>query len=74
MKALSMIYFPHGKIFGTVLFFGSIGGSIGPIVVGRVFDVTGSYQNAFISLGCLILLALSLSVILKAKDNNLSTI
>ena len=64
----------HGKIFGTVLFFGSIGGAIGPIVVGRVFDVTGSYQSAFITLGCLILLALFLSIILKARNNNLSTI
>tara|TARA_Y100000739_G_scaffold223873_1_gene227391 strand:- start:234 stop:1418 length:1185 start_codon:yes stop_codon:yes gene_type:complete len=64
----------HGKIFGTILFFGSIGGSIGPIVVGRVFDVTGSYQSAFITLGCLILIALSLSIFLKTRNSSFTTI
>lgn len=40
----------HGAIFGTILFFGTIGGSIGPILAGQVFDRTGSYQPAFITL------------------------
>ena len=46
----------HGLIFGIVIFFGSVGGCIGPIVSGYIFDTTGSYQAAF-------LLMLSLSVI-----------
>ncbi len=40
----------HGAIFGIVLFSGMIGGAIGPLLTGRVFDVTGSYQTAFIFL------------------------
>ena len=40
----------HGAIFGIVLFIGMIGGAIGPLLTGRVFDVTGSYQTAFIFL------------------------
>ncbi|MFH1382971.1 MAG: MFS transporter [Chloroflexota bacterium] len=37
----------HGTNFGMVLFLGQIGGAIGPVVTGRIFDVTGSYQLAF---------------------------
>ena len=40
----------HGAIFGIVLFSGMIGGAIGPLLTGRVFDVTGSYQTAFVVL------------------------
>jgi MFS family permease len=40
----------HGAIFGVVLFSGTIGGAMGPVLTGRVFDVTGSYQTAFIFL------------------------
>ncbi len=37
----------HGAIFGTVLFFGSLGSAIGPLGAGAVFDVFGSYRLAF---------------------------
>ena len=40
----------HGAIFGGILFFGTIGGAIGPTMAGRVFDVTGSYEYAFAAL------------------------
>jgi MFS family permease len=40
----------HGAIFGTVLFFGTLGGSVGPILTGWVFDNFGSYTPAFITL------------------------
>ena len=40
----------HGAIFGTTLFVGQIGGAIGPVVTGRAFDVTNSYQTAFLVL------------------------
>jgi len=51
----------HGAIFGTVLFFGTLGGALGPIVLGVVFDRTGSYQPAFIALTCAAALALVLA-------------
>jgi MFS family permease len=44
----------HGTLFGVVLFFGSVGGAIGPFATGAVFDATGHYRFAF---GTLALLA-----------------
>ncbi len=38
----------HGAIFGTIVFIGHVGASIGPVVAGYIFDVTGSYQLGFI--------------------------
>ena len=40
----------HGAIYGGIYFFGTIGGAAGPIMAGRVFDVTGSYEYAFATL------------------------
>ena len=40
----------HGAIYGGIYFFGTIGGAVGPIMAGRVFDVTGSYEYAFAAL------------------------
>jgi MFS family permease len=57
----------HGTIFGTILFSGSIGGSVGPIAVGWIFDITGSYYHAFISLGYLAIFALILSLFINKK-------
>lgn len=37
----------HGLLFGLVLFSGTIGGAVGPVLAGRMFDVTGSYQGVF---------------------------
>ena len=36
-----------GAVFGTVLFFGTLGGSVGPILAGLAFDLFGSYMPAF---------------------------
>ncbi|MFC1988388.1 MFS transporter [Chloroflexota bacterium] len=40
----------HGTNFGMVLFLGQIGGAIGPVVTGYIYDVTQSYQLAFLVL------------------------
>lgn len=40
----------HGVLFGIVWFLGHIGGAIGPVMSGRIFDLTGSYQIAFLIL------------------------
>ncbi len=37
----------HGALFGTVLFFGSLGAAIGPLGAGAIFDALGSYRLAF---------------------------
>ena len=49
-----------GAIFGGIVFFGTVGGSIGPILAGWVFDVSGSYTAAFATLASMAVLALLL--------------
>ena len=38
----------HGAIFGTISFSAIMGGGLGPVLVGRIFDTTGSYQLGFL--------------------------
>jgi len=40
----------HGQLFGAVLFIGTIGATLGPIVTGYVFDISGEYRVAFMAL------------------------
>ena len=52
----------HGAIYGGIYLFGTIGGAVGPIMAGRVFDLTGGYEYAFSALalmgaGALVLMA-----------------
>ncbi len=58
----------HGAIFGIVVFFGTIGGALGPIVAGRIFDVTESYSLAFTALATLA--ALGLVLVFKLPTSN----
>jgi MFS transporter, OFA family, oxalate/formate antiporter len=37
----------HGAIFGIVVFFGTLGGAIGPVVAGKMFDLSGNYNEVF---------------------------
>ncbi len=37
----------HGVLFGIVIFSGTVGGAIGPVVAGYIFDVTAGYSLAF---------------------------
>jgi MFS family permease len=47
----------HASLFGIVIFCGTIGGAIGPILAGGAFDLTGSYNIAFATLFTLITLS-----------------
>ena len=38
----------HGVLVGVILLIALIGGTIGPILSGYIFDVTGQYQLAFL--------------------------
>jgi MFS family permease len=55
----------HGLIFGIVIFCSTIGGAIGPILAGHIFDVTRSYQIVFYVLAALSIMALILTSSLK---------
>jgi MFS family permease len=50
----------HGAIFGVVVFFGTIGGAVGPILAGGTFDLTNSYAPAFAALAILATAGLTL--------------
>ena len=58
----------HGAIFGLVLFSGTIGGAAGPILAGRIFDLTNSYAPAFTALAALATLGLAL--VLRLPSSN----
>ena len=49
-----------GAIFGVVVFFGTVGGAVGPILAGMLFDMTGSYTLAFLTLMAMAALAFGL--------------
>ena len=57
----------HGAIFGGIVFFGTLGAAVGPVVAGRVFDVTGSYEYAFMGLAAMGTIALTLVVSLPRR-------
>lgn len=52
----------YGSIFGIMAFLFYIAGAIGPLIAGRIYDLQGSYNTAFI--GTLICFAVSAPLIL----------
>jgi len=55
----------HGVLFGSIVFSGCFGGSLGPILAGHIFDVTGSYSLAFWLSTFIALLGLGFILLLK---------
>ena len=55
----------HGVIFGVIFFGGTIGGAIGPILAGHIFDITSSYQLAFLICGAIAITAIILTSLLR---------
>ena len=37
----------HGALFGIVFFSSMVGGAVGPVIAGYIFDITGNYSLAF---------------------------
>jgi MFS family permease len=50
----------HGVIFAIVLFHGTIGGAVSPLIAGRVFDAIATYQPVFQALAGLAIAGLVL--------------
>jgi MFS family permease len=55
----------HGLLFGIILFSGTLGGAIGPLMAGRTFDITGSYRMVFLVLSVLTLIGFVLMIMLR---------
>ncbi len=54
-----------GAILGAVMFVGTFGGSVSPVLAGRIFDATGSYRIAFLLCLALSMVAIILLFFLK---------
>jgi MFS family permease len=55
----------HGTILGVIVFGCAIGELLGPIVTGRIYDVVGSYNLAFVVCAVLCITSIILSSLLK---------
>ncbi len=55
----------HGALFGMVTFWGMMGGAVGPVIAGYIFDVTQSYQPVFLILIIVGSIGLALSLLLR---------
>jgi len=55
----------HGVLFGIILFCGTIGGAIGPLLGGYIFDLTGSYQTLFLVLTGVTVIGFVLIILLQ---------
>ena len=55
----------HGALFGIVVCFGTTGGAVGPLLAGRLFDLSGSYTTTFHIITAMALLAWGLLIALK---------
>ncbi|MBA7688585.1 L-lactate transporter [subsurface metagenome] len=58
-----------GTIFGVVSFAGTVGGALGPVLSGRIFDITSDYQPAFLICLALSVVAVILMFFLKPTSN-----
>jgi len=56
-----------GTLFGIILFFGTLGGTAGPILTGWLFDVNGNYLLAFGILAGLAVIGLGLALSLPSE-------
>ena len=52
----------HGTILAFIVLASTMGGAVGPVLAGYIFDVSGSYQPAFLL--CLALTLVSLLAII----------
>ncbi len=56
----------HGAIFGMMIFVSNIGGAIGPLLAGYVFDLTGSYRGMLWGLPLISTVGLGAALMLRS--------
>ena len=56
----------HGAIFGMMIFASTIGGAIGPLLAGYVFDLSGSYRVVFWGLPRISMVGLGATLMLRS--------
>ena len=55
----------HGLIFGFAMLGFTAGAAVGPVVMGYIFDLTGSYQVAFLVSGVVGVVGIIMAVVLR---------
>ena len=55
----------HGVILATSAFGGTIGGAVGPVLAGHIFDISGSYRLAFLICVIIATMGFILTLLLK---------
>jgi len=61
----------HGKVFGLIAIGFTTGSAIGPFVTGYIYDITGSYQMAFLLCAALSFISLVLILLLRPLKSNI---
>lgn len=64
----------HGLIFGAVNNGFTIGATIGPVVAGAIFDVTGGYSLAILVIGTIAATGLALTILLKVFSGKIRAV
>jgi MFS family permease len=64
----------HGVINGIIMFFYTIGGTLGPILAGYIYDINQHYQLAFILVAGFSLVSLVMTIPLKLQTKRTSRI
>jgi len=62
----------HGTIFGVISFGLIVGGALGPVVVGHIFDITGSYQQGFLICAAASIISFVLAMFLRPTSKKMS--
>jgi MFS family permease len=61
----------HGLILGVMNLLGfTFGAAVGPLIAGHIFDITASYQLAFIAAGAVSIAGLMLTVLLSPTEKS----
>jgi len=60
----------HGAIFSVVALIGTLGGAAGPVVLGHIFDITVSYQLAFLLCALISIAGFILALLIKPVTYN----
>jgi len=62
----------HGVILGVTAFGMSLGEAISPLLAGKIFDVAGSYDPAFLICATLSIIAIALAILLRPPSKTLA--
>ena len=60
----------HGLLFGLTGLGFTSGAAFGPYITGLIFDITGSYQLAFLMCAAVAIIGLVMTTLIKPIENN----